>query len=248
MIFMLANQVAIAASDSDHWSYKKKDWSFEGVFGTFDYQSIQRGFQVYREVCSSCHGLKRVYYRNLLDIGFPKEEIEILASESLIEDGPNDDGEMFERPRKLSDVLPSPYPNEKAARAVNNGAYPPDLSLIYKARMDGANYIYSLLTGFEEIQPEGFELGDNMYFNPYFSQMQISMAPPLQKDLLEYRDGTPATIEQMSIDVVNFLQWVAEPEMQARKNLGHKVILYLLILTILFYIAKQIIWKDVEKD
>ena len=227
---------------------KQMSWSFNGVTGKFDRQSIQRGFKVYKEVCSACHSVKRLAFRNLMEIGFSEDEVKALASEYEVKDGPNEEGEMFDRSARLTDMIPGPYPNEKAARAANNGAYPLDLSLIIKARHDGANYVYSLLTGYST-PPKNFELGENMYYNPYFSAggNQLAMTPPLHTaDQVEFNDNTKASIDQMSKDVVNFLQWVAEPEMEDSKSLGIKVIIFLLIFTVLFYIAKKRIWQRIK--
>ncbi|CAG7593040.1 cytochrome c1 [Hyalomma marginatum] len=227
---------------------KQIEWHFDGITGTFDRQSIQRGFKVFKEVCSACHSVDRLAFRNFAEVGFSEAEIKSLAAEYSVNDGPNDNGEMFERPARPSDQIPGPYANEKAARAANNGAYPPDLSLIIKARGDGANYVYSLLTGFST-PPAGFHLGENMYYNPYFAGggSQLAMAPPLTKNgQVSYSDGTEATIEQMAKDVVNFLQWAAEPEMEKRKNIGISVMIFLAIFTFLFYLAKKRIWKNVK--
>ena len=227
---------------------EEQEWAFDGIFGKFDRVSIQRGFQVYKEVCSACHSLKRIAFRNLAEIGLSEDEVKAVAMEYSIEDGPDEEGEMFERPGKPSDYFPTPYPNDKAARAANNGALPPDLSLMVKARHDGANYIYSLLTGYDQ-PPAGFELGENMNYNPYFSGggRQFSMIPPLTSaGQVEYQDGVESTIAQMSYDVVSFLQWAAEPEMEKRKVLGFKVLIFLAIFTILFYLLKNKIWKRVK--
>ncbi|WPX96904.1 cytochrome c1 [Candidatus Bandiella euplotis] len=227
---------------------KKMQWSFSGVTGKFDRQSIQRGFKVYKEVCSACHSVKRIAFRNLSEIGFNEDEIKSLASEYTVKDGPNDEGEMFDRPATPSDYIPGPYANEKAARASNNGAYPPDLSLITKARPDGENYVYSLLTGYTT-PPSGFNLGENMYYNPYFiaGGDQLAMPPPLTTEgQVEYDDGTKSTIDAMAKDVTNFLQWTAEPEMEESKSLGIKVLIFLSIFTVLFYIAMKRIWKKVK--
>ncbi len=225
------------------------DWPFDSMRGQFDREAAQRGFQVYQEVCSACHSLKRIAFRNLQELGFSEEEVKVVAANRSVIDGPDDEGEMYERPGKQSDYFPPPYPNEKAARAANNnGALPPDLSLIVKARPNGANYVYSLLTGYET-PPEGFVLGENMHYNPYFAGggQQFSMMPPLTQDgQVEYQDGTKATVDQMSHDVVNFLQWAAEPEMEKRKHLGMKVLVFLAIFTILFYFAKRRIWKNIK--
>ena len=221
-------------------------WEFDGLFGRFDRASIQRGFQVYKEVCSSCHGIKRVAYRNLSEIGFTKQEIKQIASDYLVLDGPDEEGEMFERLALPSDKYVSPYPNENAARSANGGAYPPDLSLIVKARVDGANYLYSLLNGYEEA-PEKFDLAEGKYYNPYFEGRQIAMPAPINYDLqIEYIDGTFASKEQMIIDVVNFLQWAAEPEMEERKKMGVRTMIFLIILFFLFLAAKRAVWRDVK--
>lgn len=224
---------------------KKENWPFDGPFGHVDKQSAQRGYQVYKEVCSACHSMNLIAFRNLEQIGFSENEVKALAAEYKITDGPNDDGDMYERPRTPSDALPAPFANENAARASNNGALPPDLSLIIKARHDGANYVHSLLTGFEN-PPAGFDLPQGMYYNKYFTGNKIAMAPPLQDGLVTYTDGTPATIDQMSKDVVNFLQWAAEPEMEDRKEMGLKVMLYLVTFSAIFYVAMKRIWKNIK--
>ena len=192
---------------------KEMKWNFDGVFGSIDRQSAQRGFQVYKEICSSCHSLKLVAYRNLTEIGFSEDEVKQIAAEYNVTDGPNDDGDMFDRPALPSDKFVSPFANEKAARASNGGAYPPDFSLIVKARHEGPSYIYSLITGYKDA-PESFPMAEGKNYNPYFEGRQISMPAPITDDgQIEYKDGTYATKEQMTIDVVNFLQWAAEPEM-----------------------------------
>lgn len=224
----------------------KMKWEFDGFFGRFDRASIQRGYQVYKEVCSSCHSLKLMSYRNLQDVGFSEAEVKQIASEYLVTDGPNDDGEMFERPALPSDKFVGPYANEQSARSANGGAYPPDLSLIIKARHDGANYVYSLLNGYREA-PEGFELASGKNYNPYFEGRQIAMPAPINDDgQVEYKDGTVATKEQMTIDVVNFLQFASEPEMEHRKKMGIRTIIFLSILLGLLIGAKRAIWKNVK--
>lgn len=236
---------AMAAGDQKH--PKDMDWQFDGMLGTVDRASAQRGYQVYREVCASCHGMKRIAFRNLTEIGFSAAEAKTIAAEYSVQDGPNDEGEMFMRPATPSDRFVSPFANEKAARASNGGAYPPDLSLMVKARPDGANYVYSLLTGYEDA-PEGVEVAPGQYYNPYFPGGKLAMAPPLSNDLITYQDGTNASTEQMAKDMVNFLQWTAEPEMEQRKRMGIKVLVFLAIMTVLFYISKQRIWKDVKGE
>lgn len=225
---------------------KQLKWNFDGFFGSFDKASAQRGLQIYKEVCSSCHSLNRVAYRNLTELGFSEDEVKQIASEALVTDGPNDEGEMFERAGLPSDKFVAPYANENAARAANGGAYPPDLSLIVKARHDGANYVYSLLTGFVDA-PEEFNMNEGKYYNPYFEGRQISMPAPITDDgQIEYKDGTYATKEQMAIDVVNFLQWAAEPETEHRKKMGVRTMIFLGILLVILILAKKAIWKSVK--
>lgn len=223
----------------------ERNWPFEGKFGSFDRPSIQRGFQVYKEVCAACHSVKRVYFRNLTEIGFTEAEVKALAAEYQIIDGPDESGDMYERKAIASDKMPKPYANENAARAANGGAYPPDLSLMVKARPDGANYLYSLLNGYEE--PEaGFKVPAGMHYNKYFSGKLIAMPKPLANGQVEYIDGTNNSLEQMSVDLVNFLQWTAEPELEARNKMGIRSLLFLVIFTILFYIAKKRIWQSIK--
>jgi len=221
-------------------------WPFEGIFGTFDRQAAQRGAQVYLEVCSTCHSNHNLYYRNLKDIGFSEAEIKQLAQKYTVKDGPNAEGEMFDRPALPSDRFVSPYPNEEAARAANNGAYPVDLSLIIKARQDGPNYVFSLLSGYQDA-PADVKLMPGLYYNPYFEGGQIAMPPPLTEGQVTFSDGTPATVEQMAKDVVVFLQWAAEPEMEHRKSMGLKVMIFLLVFTVFFYTAKKKIWKNISR-
>ena len=221
-------------------------WPFEGIFGTFDRQAAQRGAQVYLEVCSTCHSNHNLYYRNLKDIGFSEAEIKQLAQKYTVKDGPNAEGEMFDRPALPSDRFVSPYPNEEAARAANNGAHPLDLSLIIKARQDGPNYVFSLLSGYQEA-PANVKLMPSLYYNPYFEGGQIAMPPPLTEGPVTFSDGTPATVEQMAKDVVVFLQWAAEPEMEHRKSMGLKVMIFLLVFTVFFYVTKKKIWKNILK-
>lgn len=225
---------------------KQMHWHFEGIRGTFDRQSIQRGFQVYKEVCAACHSLNLVAYRSLQDIGFSEAEVKAIAAEKTVMDGPNDAGEMFERPARPSDHFVPPYPNEQASRAANNGAYPPDLSLMVKARHHGADYTYSILTGYGK-PPAGFHLTPGMNYNPYFPGGQIAMPMPLSEGAVTYGDGTKATVDQMAKDVVNFLQWTAEPEMEKRKAMGLKALIYLGLATVFFYIAKVRVWRKLKQ-
>ncbi|MDA9818047.1 cytochrome c1 [Flavobacteriaceae bacterium] len=246
LILLPFNSFAASGGENAALSPKEISWRFEGVFGSIDKQSVQRGFKIYQEVCSSCHSMKLFSYRNLEDIGFSKDEVKQVARQYVVMDGPNDEGEMFERLALPSDKFLPPYPNEQAARVANGGAYPPDLSLITKARMNGPNYIYSLLTGYQKA-PADFNLTEGKSYNPYFEGRQIGMPSPITDDEdVEYLDGTFASKEQMAIDIVNFLQFVAEPETEARKKLGVTTLIFLLIMTILFAIAKRRIWKKVK--
>ncbi len=227
-------------------SIPSQDWSFSGIFGTFDLAQLQRGFQVYREVCAGCHGVKYIAFRNLLDLGYSADEIKALAAEYSVPDGPDEDGEMFERAAIPSDLIPSPYPNDNAARAANGGALPPDLSLLAKARIGGPNYLHALLVGYPEEPPAGVELMDGMYYNAYFPGHQIAMPAPLSEDLVEYADGTPATVEQMASDVTAFMMWTAEPTLEVRKRTGVTVVLFLILMTAVFYAVKKKVWADVH--
>ena len=228
--------------------YLTTDWSFKGLFGKFDRGALQRGYHVYTEVCSSCHSMKYLSYRNLSQKGgpeFTEAEAKAIAASFEVTDGPNSDGEMFTRPGKLSDKFVMPYENVKAAQAANGGAYPPDMSVLVKARGGGVDYIYSLLQGYED-PPAGVTLDDGVYYNKYMYGNKIKMAAPLSEDIVEYADGTKATTEQMSKDVVTFLMWAAEPHLEQRHKTGFRVIIYLIILTILVYFSMKKIWSRVE--
>tara|TARA_B100000963_G_scaffold115951_1_gene100994 strand:- start:16 stop:795 length:780 start_codon:yes stop_codon:yes gene_type:complete len=230
--------------------YLKTDWSFKGLFGKFDRGALQRGYQVYTEVCSSCHSMKYVSYRNLAEKGgpeFTEEQAKAIAASFEVKDGPNADGEMFTRPGKLSDKFVMPYENVKAAQAANGGAYPPDMSVLVKARGGGVDYIYSLLQGYED-PPTGITLDDGVYYNKYMYGNKIKMSNQLSEGLVEYSDGTKATVEQMSKDVTTFLMWTAEPHLEARHKMGFKAIVYLIILTTLVYFSMKKIWSRVETE
>jgi ubiquinol-cytochrome c reductase cytochrome c1 subunit len=233
-----------AFSAGDKIEYPQQEWSFSGVMGTFDRASQQRGLQVYKEVCSGCHGLRLLAYRNLKAIGYNDDEIKAFAAENSV-NTVNDEGETVERPARPSDKFVSPYPNEQAARVANGGAYPPDLSLIIKARADGANYLHALLTGYVEA-PTGKKIPDGMYYNKYYPGNLIGMPQPLYDDGVTYADGTKASPEQMAKDVTAFLAWAAEPELEERKRLGISVILFLLVLTLLSYFAMKQIWAPIK--
>jgi ubiquinol-cytochrome c reductase cytochrome c1 subunit len=230
--------------------YLKTDWSFKGLFGKFDRSALQRGYQVYTEVCSSCHSMKYVSYRNLSEKGGPEfsvEAVKAIAASFEVKDGPNADGEMFLRPGKPSDKFVMPYDNVKAAEAANGGAYPPDMSVLVKARGGGVDYIYSLLQGYEDA-PNGMILDEGVHYNKYMYGNKIKMSSPLSEDIVEYGDGTKATVEQMSKDVTTFLMWAAEPHLESRHQMGFKAIIYLIILTILVYFSMKKIWSRVETE
>lgn len=236
---------APAAGAEEEITYPDRDWSWEGPFGTFDRAQLQRGLQVYTEVCSLCHSLRLVAYRDLEELGYTEDQVKAYAANYEIEDGPDENGEMYMRPALPSDHFVPPYPNEQAARAANGGAYPPDLSLMAKARKGGADYIAALLTGYTE-PPEDVQLMAGMNYNEYFPGHQIAMPQPLFEDAVEYADGTPATVEQMAEDVADFLMWTAEPKLEARKSMGIKVLIFLGIFTAMLYAVKRQVWKNVK--
>ena len=228
----------------------KINWSFKGLTGKFDRASLQRGFQVYKEVCSSCHSMQYLSYRNLGESGgpeFSEAEVKAIAASIEIADGPDSQGEMFTRPGRPSDKFKSPYPNVNASTAANGGAYPPDMSVLVKARPGGSNYIYSVLMGYEE-PPAGMILDDGVYYNKYMIGNKIKMSAPLSEDIVEYSDGTNATVDQMAKDVTTFLSWTAEPELEERHKTGVKVIIYLILLTILVYLSMKKIWSRIDSE
>lgn len=222
------------------------EWSFNGLFGTFDRAQLQRGYQVYAEVCHSCHALSFMAFRNLKQIGFTDDQVAQLAGQFEVQDGPNDEGDMFMRPARASDHMPSPFPNEKAARFANNGAYPPDQSLIVKARKGGPDYIHGILIGYRDPPPEGVTLQEGMHFNEYFPGHQIAMAPPLSDGRVDYADGTEATLDQQAKDLTAFLTWMAEPNLEERRRLGISVVLFLIVVTGMLYALKRQVWSDVK--
>ncbi|CAG9856975.1 unnamed protein product [Phyllotreta striolata] len=216
----------------------KNIWSHSGIFSSLDHASVRRGFEVYKQVCAACHSLRFVAYRNLVGVTHTEAEAKAEAEEQMIEDGPNDEGNMFKRPGKLSDYFPSPYPNEEAARAANNGSYPPDLSYITAARHGAEDYIFALLTGYCD-PPAGVVLREGQYYNPYFPGGAISMAQALYNETIEYNDGTPASASQLAKDVSTFLKWTAEPEHDDRKKMLIKVLgIFSFLLGITWYIKK----------
>lgn len=239
-------QDAGAAGDAP--AIEAQSWSFSGVFGTFDRASVQRGFQVYKDVCAACHSMKYLSYRNLGEPGgpeFPEAQVKAIAAEVEVQDGPNEDGDMFDRPGRPSDQFFSPFPNDNAARSANGGALPPDLSVIAKARPNGPDYLYALMTGYKDA-PAGMELAEGMSYNAAFVGHQIAMAAPLSEESVEYSDGTTASVPQMSKDVVQFLMWAAEPKLEERKRIGFQVMIYLIILAGLLYFTTKKLWSRID--
>lgn len=244
---------------------ERMPWSFSGPFGTYDRAQLQRGFKVFREVCAACHSANFLAFRNLSQVGgpeFTEDQVKQIASEYQVPDGPNDSGDMFERPGRPSDHWQAPFPNEQAARAANGGAFPPDLSVITKARSYhvgfpgfitdafiqyqeyGVDYVHALLLGYEE-PPEGMELQPGLHYNKYFPGHQIAMPPPISDEQVEYTDGSPQTVRQYSEDVSAFLMWVAEPHMEVRKRIGFQVMIFLIVFGGLLYFTKKKVWKNV---
>ncbi len=223
------------------------NWSFGGPFGTYDRGSAQRGFQVYNEVCSSCHSMKLMSYRNLAGIGLSPAQIRAIAASKTVPGDLNDQGEPTTRPGLPSDTFASPYPNDKAARAANNGALPPDHSLIEKAREGGADYIRALMIGYVQPPPD-VKVPDGLYYNKWFLGHQIHMPPPLQDGSVTYADGTKATLDQEAKDVATFLTYASNPEMEQRKHLGVRMVGFLALMCGVTYLVKKQIWSDVHKS
>lgn len=245
LLSLAAAPFALAAGEAKH--PEPMPWSWEGPFGHFDRAQLQRGFLVYKEVCAACHGMKLMSYRNLSEAGgpeIPEGAMKAIAAGYQVPDT-DDAGEPVERPATPADRFKYPYANEKAGRAANNGAYPPDLSVIVKARHDGANYVHALLTGYKE-PPADMKMGAGMNYNPYFPGSQIAMPNPLgSDDLVTYADGTKATKEQMSQDVTAFLTWASEPRMEERKRIGVKVMIFTFVLLLVLYAAYRRLWRDI---
>ena len=238
------------SSFSAEQSYKllEPGWSFKGFFGKFDRAQLQRGYQVYTEVCSACHSVKYLSYRNLSQQGGPEfsdQQAKIIASQFEVIDGPNSEGEMFTRPARLSDKFVGPYANEQAAIAANGGAYPPDMSVLVKARQGGADYIYSVLMGYED-PPSEIILDDGVHYNKYMPGNKIKMAKPLSAGAVSYVDGTESSEDQMAKDVVAFLAWAAEPHLEARHKMGFRAIIYLFLITVLVYFSMKKLWSRIE--
>ena len=243
VIASLTFSPANAAGDVPHAA--DHHWSFSGLFGTYDRGALRRGVEVYNGVCAGCHGLRLVAYRNLMAIGFSEAEVKAIAADVEVPAEPNEDGEIEDRPGIPADRFKSPFANENSARAANGGANPPDLSLIIKARHNGSNYVNALLTGYKDA-PASQAVPEGMYYNASYAGNLIAMAPPLSEEGVEYSDKTKATVKQQAEDVVTFLTWAAQPELEERKRMGIKVILFLLLLTGLLYVVKRRIWADVH--
>jgi ubiquinol-cytochrome c reductase cytochrome c1 subunit len=235
---------AASAQEAEETKLLDAHFSFDSLFGTIDLKSAQRGLQIYKEVCSACHGLYELSYRNLAALGYNDEEIKAFAAAYTVPDV-KDDGSPGERPAKGSDKFVRPFPNEKAARAANNGGYPPDLALIVKARKGGANYVYSIMQGYQDPPPD-VKISDTAYYNIYFPGHQIAMPPPLQDGSVTFADGTKNDLAQEAHDVATFLEWASNPELAERKQMGINVLIFLVILSVVLYVAKRRIWKDVH--
>ncbi|WP_426956571.1 cytochrome c1 [Muricoccus radiodurans] len=244
---LLAPVAGQAADEHASPAIPNHEFSFDGIFGTFDRASAQRGYLVYSRVCATCHSMRQLSYRHLRGLGLSANDVAALASQVQIQDGPNDEGQMFERPGRASDRFRRPFANDAAARAANNGALPPDLSVMAKAREGGADYLRALLTGYED-PPAGVTVNEGMHYNRYFPGHQIAMAPPLNSEgQVEYTDGTRATVDQMATDVSTFLAWAAEPELEQRRAMGVRMILFLLILGGLVYAVKKKVWANLHQ-
>lgn len=262
---LAASSVATRAAEQE--PPPRQQWSFSGPFGLFDRAQLQRGLKVYREVCQTCHGLTMIAFRNLAEPGgpeFTRAQAAAIAAEYQIQDGPNDQGEMFQRPGRLADHFPAPFPNEQAARAANNGTVPPDFSVLAKARTyergfpwflfdivtqyqeQGPDYIVALMLGYEE-PPQGVELPAGTQYNKYFPGHAIAMPPPLTDGRVEYTDGAPMTVAQYAKDVAAFMVWAAEPHMEARKRVGFQVMVFLIVFAGLLYFTKKKVWAGVHE-
>ena len=248
LAILLSLSIQLKINSAEKVELMKTDWTFKGLLGKFDRASLQRGYQVYTEVCAACHSMKYISYRNLMEKGgpeFSEAQVKAIAASFDVTDGPNADGEMFSRPARLSDKFPMPYPNEKAAQAANGGAYPPDMSVLAKARKGGVDYLYSVLLGYED-PPAGVTLDEGVYYNKFMYGNKIKMPKVLEDDLIEYSDGTLVTEQQMAKDVVTFLMWSAEPHLETRHKMGFRAIIYLIILTVLVYFSMKKIWSRIE--
>ncbi|RYC33984.1 cytochrome c1 [Lichenibacterium minor] len=258
---------AAAAQEAENPLPPMEHWAFSGPFGTYDTAQLQRGYQVYRQVCSNCHAAKFLSFRNLAEAGGPQfsdSQVKALAATFKVQDGPDDSGNMYDRPGRPSDPFPSPFANEQAARAANGGAYPPDMSTLAKARSfergglwfllepfsqyqnEGPDYIHALLNGYKDDPPAGVKIPDGKYYNEYFPGHAISMPPPLSDGLVDYSDGSPKTTAQYSKDVAAYLQWMAEPKLDQRKQTGFKAVIFLAVFAGLLFVLKHRIWAGVK--
>jgi ubiquinol-cytochrome c reductase cytochrome c1 subunit len=244
--FLTFASVASASDEAEHGlDSPNYPWPHEGILSSYDHASIRRGHQVYTQVCASCHSMSLVSYRDLVGVAYTEEEVKAMAAEIEVVDGPNDEGEMFTRPGKPSDRFPQPYGNESAARFANGGAYPPDLSLITKARHNGQNYVFALLTGYHD-PPAGVTIREGLHYNPYFPGGAIAMPKMLNDGAVEYEDGVPASEAQMGKDVVTFLSWAAEPEMEERKLMGFKWIFVLSLALLQAVYQRRLRWSPLK--
>ncbi len=246
----LAKDDAAATEPGNHApEIAHQDWTFSAPFGTYDNAQLQRGFQVYKDVCSNCHSMRLLSYRNLGEPGGPEfspKAVEVIASQVQVTDGPNEKGEMFQRPARPSDHFRSPFANDQLARNFNGGALPPDLSVIAKAREGGADYIYALLTGYADA-PVGFDLAQGMHYNKAFPGHQIAMPPPLSDGAVKYTDGTPKTLDNYARDVSAYLTWAAEPKLEERHKTGAQVLLFLVVFAAIMYLAKRTVWAKLHR-
>lgn len=270
-LLLAAGQAALAAGDYDFgWEMRHPSWSFKGLSGTFDPAAARRGYQVYREVCSACHQMEQIAFRHLGDPGAPffyeaypnpndNPYVKAIAADWTVEDIDSETGDVIERPAIPADEFPDIYPNDAAARASNGGALPPDLSVITKARTDGVDYVYNLLIAYDAPKPNDVELTPGLHWNPVMAGGKIAMANPLSDGIIEYptaevegEDGVvtnvqvEATVDQMARDVTHFLAWSADPKLEERKRAGFAVMVYLTLLTLLFYLSYKRVWRNVD--
>lgn len=243
ILFLLNSVPPLYSTDTPPLPHE--NWSFQGPLGTYNRVELQHGFQIYQQVCAACHSLKHIQFRDLAALGYNAEEIKAIAAEYKV-DVIDDEGQEVQKSALPTDVFSGPYKNEQAARAANNGALPPDLSLMTKARMGGPDYVYALLTGYEATPPKDIELATGMHYNLFFPGGQIAMTPPLSEGIVTYNDGSHPSVNQMAKDVVTFLAWTAEPELEARKKLGYTILIYFSVFTALLYFLMKRIWAKVE--
>lgn len=246
-----------AGGGTSDYKMEHKHWHFQGVRGSYDRKAAQRGYQVYREVCSSCHALEHLSFRHLGDKGAPwydeaypnpndNPQVKAFAADWTIEDIDSETGDVIERTGMPADDFPPIYPNDAAARGSNGGALPPDLSVMVSARSGGADYVYNLLKAYDAPKPDDVTLTPGLYYNPVMDGGKIAMPPQLSDGLVDYADGTEATVDQMAADVTEFLAWSADPKLEQRKTAGFATMLYLLILSVLLFLSYKRVWKNVK--